>query len=358
MNRVPRQSQEEALAGDLLKTKVKCLVWDLDNTLWDGILLEDDNIVLRQGVVDVVRTLDTRGIVQSIASRNDRREAMDKLETFGLHHYFLYPQINWGTKSASVAAIAKALNIGIDSLAFIDDDPFEREEVASVHPDVLCIDAAEVRTVLEMPAMTPRFITADSARRREMYQADIRRAEAQERFDGPQDRFLASLEMCLSIAPAQEADLKRAEELTLRTNQLNTTGYTYSYDELDQFRKSDAHHLWVAGLDDKYGSYGQIGLALIEKGEQEWWIRLLLMSCRVMSRGVGSVFINYIRNRAREADVRLMAEMVPNQRNRLMYLTYKFSHFRETENCEGLVILENDLDRTQAFPGYLRLNLQ
>ena len=337
--------------------KAKCLVWGLDDTLWNGILLEDDNVTLRRGAASLIRALDERGILQSIASRNDHDLATAKLETLGLNEYFIYPQINYNAKSASIETIAQAINIGIDTLAFIDDQPFEREEVAYVHPGVLCIDAADMDRVLDMPAMMPRFVTDDSRHRRQMYQADIRRKQVEERFSGAQDEFLASLDMTLTITAAREADLKRAEELTVRTNQMNTTGYTYSYRELDAFRRSDRHHLWVAGLTDKYGTYGTIGLALIETGENAWTIRLLLMSCRVMNRGVGSVLINHIRNRAREAGVKLLAEMIPNDRNRMMYMTYKFNHFREITQSGEMVIFENDLTQTQAFPCYLKLEL-
>ena len=337
--------------------KVKCLVWDLDNTLWNGVLLEDGEVTPRDGVAELIRALDERGILQSIASRNDYKLAMARLEELGLQEYFIYPQINWNAKSASVQAIAKAINIGIDSLAFIDDQPFEREEVAYVHPKVLCIDAANLDQLLDLPAMMPRFVTDDSRRRRLMYQADIERKQVEECFNGAQEEFLASLDMTLTIVPAQEEDLKRAEELTIRTNQLNTTGYTYSYQELNEFRQSDQHYLWIASLEDKYGTYGKIGLALVEASKEEWWIRLLLMSCRVMNRGVGSVFINHIRNRAREAGVSLLAEMIQNDGNRMMYMTYKFNHFREKTQSGNRVVFENDLTQKQDFPEYLKLEL-
>jgi len=351
-----RLKQEDALNAEK-ESKVKCLVWDLDNTLWDGVLLEDQKTPLRSGAAEIVRILDERGILQSIASRNDHDLAMAKLAELGLAEYFIYPQINWNAKSVSLKTIAEAINIGIDTLAFIDDQPFEREEVASVHPGVLCLDAADLDRIPDLPEMLPSFITDDSRRRRQMYQADIQRKQEEECFVGAQEEFLATLGMKLTIVPAHEEDLARAEELTVRTNQLNTTGYTYSYEQLDEFRKSDRHRLWIADLEDKYGTYGKVGLALVETGEEEWWIRLLLMSCRVMNRGVGSVFINHIRNQAREAKVRLLAEMVPNDRNRMMYMTYKFNHFREIAVSDERVVFENDLALVQAFPGYMTLGL-
>jgi len=339
------------------KQSIKCVVWDLDNTLWEGELLEDEQVVLRQQVPEIIKTLDSRGILQSIASRNDHARAIDQLRAFGLDEYFLYPQINWNSKASSIQAIAKSINIGLDAIAFVDDQPFEREEVHFTIPVVLCIDTADLDTLLDMPAMNPRFITEDSRKRRQMYLSDITRQKVEEEFTGPQEAFLATLDMAFTIAAARAEDLKRAEELTVRTNQLNTTGYTYSYEELDQFRQSDRHRLLISGLDDKFGSYGKIGLALVECQPEAWIIKLLLMSCRVMNRGVGTIMINHIMSLAKQANVRLLAEFVSNDRNRMMYVTYKFGGFKEIDRAGERVLLEHDLARIQPFPEYVKVNI-
>jgi FkbH-like protein len=345
--------QAEALKEETRQRIVKCVVWDLDNTLWDGTLLEGGINGLRPGVLTFIQILEQRGILQSVASKNDHQLAYEQLQSLGIAEYFLCPQINWGAKSGSIERIAKELNIGLDTFAFIDDQAFEREEVGFAIPDVLCFDAAELDTLSLQPEFNPRFITEDSARRRQMYMADIERKAVEEHFEGPQDSFLASLEMKLHISHACETDLKRAEELTLRTNQLNTTGYTYSYDELNIFCQSDKHLLLVASLEDKYGDYGKIGLVLVALEKDVWVIKLLLMSCRVMARNVGTVLINHLRNEARQNGVRLLAEMLPNDRNRMMYMTYKFNHFSELEKQGELVIFVNDLRIEHDFPAYL-----
>lgn len=352
------EKQKEALRKEKKEKKIKCVVWDLDNTLWKGTLLEDPNVILTPEVKHVMDTLDKRGILQSIASKNEHELAMTKLEELGIADYFLYPQINWGPKSASVDRIAKDINIGIDTLAFIDDQSFEREEVNFAQPQVMCIDALDVTKMLEFPEFNPKFITEDSGKRRKMYQADIARKNIEEHFEGPQDSFLATLEMVLIIGTPKEEDLKRAEELTQRTNQLNTTGYTYSYEELDFFRHSDNHKLIMAGLDDKYGTYGKIGLVLIECTEDTWLVKLFLMSCRVMTRGVGTILINYLRNEARKNGVKLVAEIIQNDRNRMMYMTYKFNHFVEREEKDGVIIFENDLSHEQAYPEYMTIKIE
>lgn len=337
---------------------IKCVVWDLDNTLWDGVLLENENVRLYENVVEIIKTLDSRGILQSIASKNDHATAMATLARFDLAEYFLYPQINWNAKSASLKEIARAINIGIDTLAFIDDQPFELDEVTYEIPEILCIDASKRDTLLTMPELMPRFLTEDACNRRLMYLSDIKRNEAEKMFTGPNEEFLKTLEMVFTLAPASEDDLQRTEELTARTHQLNTTGYTYSYEELDAFRLSNCHRLYIAGLDDKYGKYGKIGVALVECRTDVWVVKLLLMSCRVMSRGVGTIMMNFLMGLARKAGVRLHAEFIPNEKNRMMLITYKFAGFQELERHGNLVIFEADLSHIQPFPTYVTVKCQ
>jgi FkbH-like protein len=336
---------------------VKCVVWDLDNTIWDGVLLEDPEVRLRPEVPGILRTLDERGILHSIASRNDHAAAFAKLRELGLDDYFLYPQINWNSKAASIAQIARDLNLALDAFAFVDDQPFEREEVAFSHPGVLCIDSAELEGLLNRPEFNPRFITEDSRLRRRMYQADIARNREEAEFVGPTEEFLATLGMIFTIAPCREEDLQRAEELTVRTHQLNTTGYTYSYDELDALRRSPGHELLIASLEDRHGAYGKIGLSLVEKGPEVWTVKLLLMSCRVMSKGVGTIMIQQLLRRAKEAGVKLRAEFVSNDRNRQMLITYRFAGFKEAERVGEVSILENDFSALQPPPPYVDLRL-
>jgi FkbH-like protein len=208
---------------------------------------------------------------------------------------------------------------------------------------------------LDMSEMKPHFITEDSKLRREMYITDFERKKVEDEFVGPKDEFLASLNMILTISHAKEEDLQRAEELTLRTNQLNTTGYTFSYDELNAFRLSPHHTLFIASLEDKFGQYGKIGLALIDKNENDWTLKLLLFSCRVMSRGIGSIVINHIKHLAKLNRVRLYAEMISNDRNRMMYMTFKFAGFREEREIGNKITFVHDLSEIQSIPDYITM---
>ncbi len=337
--------------------KVKCVVWDLDNTLWNGILAEGDSVAVRSEARIAIKALDERGILQSIASRNDFDAAMSRLRDEGLEEYFLYPQINWSLKSESISNIVKDLNIGIDSIAFLDDQAFERDEVASVHPEVRVYDAPAVAQLTAMDEFIPEFVTEDSRNRRAMYRAEAHRKDAKHAFKGPEEAFLRSLGMKLSMSLAHESDLPRAEELTLRTNQLNTTGITYSIDELRVLISDPGYRVIMVDLMDRYGDYGKIGLVLLSMGKSAWTIELLLMSCRVMSRGVGGVIINLLRKECARRGISLRTRFRDTGRNRMMYVTYRFAGFREMDGSSDEGLLENDLSAIPSLPDYVQLNL-
>ena len=338
-----------------MRPPVKCLVWDLDNTLWKGTLLEDPVVEVDPRAVEVVRELDRRGILSSIASRNEEGLALDRLRAAGIADYFLYPQINWNAKDVSVKAIAEALNIGTDALAFVDDQPFDRAEVAFSLPEVRCYSPDDLASLLGLPDFNPPFVTPESAKRRLMYLADAERTREETVFSGPKEEFLAGLGMTFVISPAGEDDLQRAEELTVRTNQLNTTGRTYSFDELRGYAESDVHLLLVAELEDKHGTYGKIGLALVDTSGDTWVLKLLLMSCRVMSRGVGTVMLNHVMRAARDAGARLLAELVPNDRNRMMLITLRLGGFEEVGREGDMLLLESRRAEVPGPPAYLEL---
>lgn len=340
------------------KKEIKCVVWDLDNTLWDGVLTESNEVKLKPEIAEVIKTLDARGILHSVASKNNYDDAMAKLQELGLSEYFLYPEIHWNAKSSSLGNIQKNLNIGMDTIMFVDDQPFELEEVQSVHPDVHCTHADQYTSLLANPLLNPKFITVDSVRRRMMYLEDMKRKKEEEDYTGPKDAFLATLGMKFIIKKAQEEDLKRAEELTIRTNQLNATGKTYDYDELNAFRLSDKHLLLICELTDKYGSYGKIGLALVEMLDDCWYLRLMLMSCRVISRGVGTVILSYIMKEAKKEGKKLRADFRDTGKNRMMNVSFRFANFKEVSaDGNGNYVFENDLDQIQEFPAYIDVSI-
>ena len=345
------QSREEKAEGE--RTGIKCVVWDLDNTLWQGRLLEGDRLSLTPGIVDIVRELDNRGILQSIASKNEFSDAWQKLQEWGLTEYFLCPQIGWEEKSRSLSEIANQLGISLDSMAFIDDDAYEREEVGWHHPSVFLIDAAEICNLLKMGEMQPKYVTSESKLRRSLYQSDMRRKLAEMEFCGDKQAFLISLNQIVKIRPAEVMDLRRAEELTVRTNQLNTTGRCYSCDDIKMMMTSGSHLVLVADFEDRFGNGGTVGLALVETNASCWTLKLLIVSCRVLTRGVGGILLSHILTRARQSGVKLRADFVDTGRNRLMYVTYKMHGFQEISGQASDVLLEHDLANIRPYPSHV-----
>lgn len=244
----------------------------------------------------------------------------------------------------------------MDTILFIDDQIFERDEVSAAHPEVSIVDASNYNKLLGMATLMPKVITEDSCRRRLMYIEEQQRKGDELVYQGTPIDFLKSLNMVFTISKANESDLQRAEELTVRTNQLNSTGVQYSSDELKELLNSPHHHLWICELTDKYGSYGKIGLVLVEVQEEAWVIHLLLMSCRVISRGVGTVLLSFLMKEAKAQAKGLRAVFRRTERNRQMLLTYQFANFVERECVEDIIIFENDLTKIQEYPPYIQVD--
>ena len=337
------------------KQQVKCVIWDLDNTVWEGVLSEGGAGALLPGVAKTIRELDRRGIVQSVSSKNDYDNAKKRLEETGLWEYFLCPQISWNSKSEGIKSILSLLNIKEEAAAFVDDSAFERDEVQFVLPGIRVYDASMAGAIPDIPEFQVRFITEDAARRREMYRADLERQNAEEIFTGSNEDFLATLHMKLYIEPVTEEALQRVEELTIRTHQLNSTGYTYSYEELAELIRSPKHRFYICGLTDDYGTSGKVGLLLLEEDEKAITIRLLIVSCRVMTRGIGTALLCFATQQAKEAGKSIRAEFLETEYNRIMYITYKLSGFEEIEEDGDRVLLEYQHDEPLEYPEYLSI---
>ncbi len=309
---------------------VKCLVWDLDNTLWHGTLLEEDRVYIADDVLHTVEVLDSRGILQSIASKNDHDLAWSRLSELGIADYFIFPQISWGPKSNSVRNIAEQLNFSQRTIAFIDDQPAERAEVAFHLPEVRCYSPGQIATLPGLPEFSTKVVTIDAGRRRQMYQAAIRRDQYRNDFQGPDDAFLRSLELRLRIERAVPEDLPRAEELTLRTSQMNATGIHYPETILRELCGDPDYEVMLVSLDDRFGAHGVVGIVLVEMREAYWHLKLLATSCRVVSFGVGATVLSWLIGHAADAGVHLVADFRATGRNRIMEITYRFLGFRDS----------------------------
>ncbi|OLT24650.1 hypothetical protein BJF83_06705 [Nocardiopsis sp. CNR-923] len=311
---------------------VKCLVWDLDDTLWKGTLLEGGEVRVPDEVRQVVQELDTRGVLQSVASKNDHDLAWTRLERLGLAEYFVLPRIGWGPKSESVRAIADRLDFAYGAVAFVDDQPAERAEVAYGLPAVRCYTAEQAASLPDLPEFRPEVVTVDARRRRHMYQAGFEREAARSEFTGPDEGFLRSLDLVMGIGRAAGEELSRVEELTLRTSQMNATGVHYSASALRSLATDPAHEVLVTTLTDRFGPHGAVGVTLVRKDAAVWHLKLLATSCRVVSFGVGAAILDWLVDQAARAGAHLVADFRPTDRNRMMEIAYRFAGFTE-EPC-------------------------
>ncbi len=284
---------EEAPQPSEKAKKLKCVVWDLDNTLWDGILVEDgpSKLRLKAGIIGIIEALDGRGILHSIASKNNRDEALQVLKDLQIDQYFLCPQISWQPKSEGIKAIAEQLNIGRDTLLFIDDTDFELEQVKSTCPDVQVLNAREYRTLLQMNEFQVP-VTEESRNRRKMYQLESTRQDLAAQFGDDYMAFLKDCNIRLNIRPMTEDNLQRVHELTQRTNQMNFSGNRYDREVLKVIINTPYLDTYVLDCEDRFGSYGVVGFSIVDSREPR--MTDLMFSCRIQSKRVEHAFLEHI----------------------------------------------------------------
>jgi FkbH-like protein len=260
----------------------KCVIFDLDNTLWDGILLEGE-ISLRPRIAEIFLALDQRGILISAVSKNAPEDALAQLRRFGLEEYLLHPQIGWGPKSEGVRRLAERLDIGTDTLLFIDDNPFERAEVAEAVPGVETLPDAALPTLLDHPRLQGA-VTEESQRRRSMYREAGARAEAAASYGSNYRDFLRACETRCEIRPPRFTDRERIAELVQRTNQLNFSGRKYRPEEVDALLADPLREKYVVRSSDRFGDYGMVGFCLASAEGGLLKIHDLMLSCRVQGK--------------------------------------------------------------------------
>ena len=280
---------------DVSASSVKCVVWDLDGTIWDGVISEQDsgNLMPRKSVIDVIKKLDARGIVNSIASKNEHDIAQKSLESAGLWEYFLLPQIHWGAKSESVRTIATMLGIGVDSIALIDDEERERAEVKSVFRCVRTYTPNQIDTLLQLPEFSvPTSETTSS--RRQMYIEEFKRKEFRDSSGLTNEQFLSALNLEMTVTEGVTPEIEhRIIELLRRANNWHMTGHRdWDSNNLHACNGNEAFVLSYS-LKDRFGEYGCIGVSLLEidKSRDSLCVHELVMSCRAASKAVDVAII-------------------------------------------------------------------
>lgn len=287
------EKEEEHITSTIPASKIKCVVWDLDNTIWNGILGDDgiDQVSLKPEAELMIRKLDERGIIQSICSKNDFEYARKALEKFQLEKYFLYPQINWEHKAKSILLISNALNISIDTFAFIDDSPNEREEVKTLLPSVRVYSEKEISQLLNYPEFDV-LISEDSKKRRIYYQNELNRKNAYQENALDFEKFIRSCDFKIVVSRCRgKQDVDRCHELIQRTNQLNASTNRISYDDFCNIvndKSRDVIKLWAK---DNFGEYGVVGCLILIVKQNTVLCTDFVISCRIAGKKVESALI-------------------------------------------------------------------
>jgi FkbH-like protein len=335
---LPEQASPAA-PGKKGEKPLKCVVWDLDNTMWSGTLVEDgpERLRLKPGIADVIKQLDARGILHSVASKNNADEALGVLAKFGLAEYFLVPDVSWGPKSEALKRIATRLNIGIDSLLFIDDSEFELAEVRAACPTVRVTHADAYLSLPDRPDCQVT-VTAEAADRRKLYQADTVRQTAAEQFGEDYFAFLRDCRLEAHLRPMTDENLARVHELTQRTNQMNFSGNRYERSVLDRILVDPHLDTYVLDCRDRFGEYGVVGFCLVDNREPR--ITDLMFSCRVQSKRVEHALLSSILRHYRgEVPVPVHANYRETPRNAPSGRVFEDVGFERVAETDGVTSL-------------------
>lgn len=278
---------------------IKIVAWDLDNTIWKGVLVEDgaDKLKLMPHIRSVMETLDKRGIVNSVVSKNNYDEAFELLSKYGIADLIVFPKISWIPKSEAIKTMISDFNVGADTVAFIDDSPFEREEVKFANPDVRVFDSINYRDLLGYSEFNPEQ-SAESPMRRESYKNQNKRKEIQNSFSGDYLDFVKSCNIKLLISKANSHSVNRIQELVQRTNQMNFSGNRYKRDEIEELLENPELDNYSIKCEDKFGNYGTVGYCIVNNTIPQ--LSDLMFSCRIQSKRVEHAFLSWVLYRYRD----------------------------------------------------------
>lgn len=327
----------------------KCVILDLDNTLWGGVIGDDGMGDIEIGELGRghafqdfqrwLRQLKEYGIILAVCSKNNEgiaKEPFERHEEMILRLSDISVFVaNWNDKASNIMMIQEMLNIGMDSIVFLDDNPFERNLVRNLIPDI------EVPELPEDPALYLGYLqqcnyfdtvsfTGESADRTKQYQAEYERKQLQMAYASIDD-YLKKLEMIGEARPFEPERYARIAQLTQRSNQFNLRTIRYTEDEIERIANDDRYLALYYTLRDKFGDHGLVSVVIMEKlSDDEVFVDTWLMSCRVLKRGMEEFIVNGMVRAAREAGFKtIRAEYIPTSKNSMVKDIYKKMGFTE-----------------------------
>jgi FkbH-like protein len=357
----------------LSEPRAKVLVVDLDNTLWKGVLGEDDWEHLAMGASGAglsyrhlqraLLQLRASGVLLAVCSKNN---AADALAVLSKHpdcllrpEHFACHEIGWEPKPIGLERIAERLSLGIDSLVFLDDSPFERESVRQSLPQVRVLDFPDdpadlVKVLSEEPAFDALRITTEDRGRAASYEAESQR-DALRASTPSSDEFFRSLVLRLKIFRARAEHSDRLHQLLLKTNQFNLTAERIGANEFRDLLSDPGVLVLGIRVADRFADSGVTGLCIVETGRTRWRVRVLLLSCRVIGRTVEYALLGWLAQMARRAGAQSIDLLfVPTERNSVALRFLNLSGATEVES--GRLWRLDCYDASTVPPHYLTID--
>jgi len=356
----------------LVRPARKCIVLDLDNTLWGGILGEDGPAGVRMEEGDptgesflafqrALKDIKARGILLAICSKNNSADVEELFETrTGIplqKSDFSASRVNWESKDKNIVSIAQELNIGLDAIVFIDDNPAECELIRQVLPEVKTIqlpsDPSEyAELAINMPDFDKIKLTDEDKTKSEQYAANAAR-NAQKTTNTDLTAYLESLGTKLTIRTAESADLTRVHQLFSKTNQFNVTTIRYDVGEIQGFLDSEDYDLSIASVSDNFGDMGIVGLYLLRLDSGGVEIDSYVLSCRALGRGIETAICNQIKKTVFENHQceQLKSRLVPTAKNKPAIDFFMQQGFEVTSSAEdGTIFYMLSKARSKQIP--------
>lgn len=332
----------------------KVLALDLDNTLWGGVIGDDGQAGIEIGsetsegqsfkrLQEFIKAHKELGVLLTVCSKNDYENAIS-----GLEHPdgalkpddFALIKANWDEKWRNLAESAQELNLLPESFVFVDDNPAEREIVRAQTPDVNVLDFESpeecIRAIDRCGYFEVTNLSADDAKRGEMYKANAQRAEAEKKFESYAD-FLQSLEMKAEIRDFDEVHLPRITQLTNKSNQFNVTTKRYTQSEMEAVA-ADSEHIRLCGrLEDKFGDNGIVSVVIGKKDGEKLHIELWLMSCRVLKRDMEYAMLDtLVEECGKQGISELIGYYYPTKKNNMVKELFgDFGFSKISEDADG-----------------------
>jgi FkbH-like protein len=339
----------------------KCLVLDLDNTLWGGVVGEDGVSGLKIGggypgnifteLQKEIAALHERGVTLAIVSKNNEADAWEvfngRPEMILRRADFSAHRINWQDKAANLRELAAELNLGLDAFVMLDDNPVERDWIEAAVPEVEVCPASDPLEMLRWLATCRRFdtlaITREDALRAKSYAAAEERSRLATSSSNLEE-YLASLGTQVEVGCNSPAQIARVAQLTQKTNQFNLTTRRYTESEIQERMQNSSWRVFWCACRDRFADEGVIGAALIEIKNNEWVIDTFLMSCRVLGRGVEKAFLGTLCDQAQRSGAKAMrGEFVRSAKNSQTENFYETCGFTAGERAADLANWQLDL---------------